>query len=132
MSNRFWFASGIALLGVVIGEFIEPFTSSDAGHAIAMAGLILGWRIARCRHTFGFALIPKTIGHDGEAVAPFWRCPDCGRTRAVDLTPAGHYTYRITGFDGTRAPRAAQRAHMLEIERTRAAIQRAGMSGRPE
>lgn len=102
-----------------------PWWSWPVGTAGA-AGLALA---ARCSHR-EVTLLPPVAGGGPDRNHARWYCDRCGRTWAAGLRTSARPERRFDGFDQAKAERSAARADVLERQRRRLALERAGLGTR--
>jgi len=83
----------------------------------------------RCRHPYP-ALQPSTVDFRGERTPVHWYCADCDRRWPAHFEHDTRPVQRFTGFDPSKAVRAARRASELEARRRELAVVRSGQGQR--
>jgi hypothetical protein len=89
---------------------------------------VLVWQCARCRHAQPLGLLPPIVDAQGARVPSRWYCADCGGMWPAVFDHGHAPILRFAGFDQSKAPAAAKRAHELEDGLRLLAIKRSGMS----
>jgi hypothetical protein len=85
------------------------------------------WWLSQCRHRGPLGLLPATTDIDGTALPPRWFCDSCGKTWAAHFEREHTPIQRFTGYDESKAVRAAKRASELADRQRALALQRAGL-----
>lgn len=122
------FACALVIALVVAGVF----QASVVGGWIAVGAVMAaGFAVfaGRCRHPYP-ALQPSTVDFRGERTAVHWYCADCGHRWPAHFEHDTRPVQRFTGFDPSKAVRAARRASELETRRRELAVARSGQSQR--
>jgi hypothetical protein len=85
------------------------------------------WVGGHCWHR-DVSLLPPVPGAEPERAYARWYCNACGATWAAGLESTTRPRTLHAGYDQDKAQQAAARADLLERERRRLAIERAGLS----
>lgn len=96
----------------------------------------IAWLLMRCPHTGPLALLPASTDFLGTARPPRWFCDGCGREWPAHFERAQTPVQKFSGYDESKAVRAAEReAEMVEARRrlalTRAATPAAAKKATP-
>jgi len=92
------------------------------GALVAVAGAIV---LMQCHHRHA-TLLPPVHGAGSDRDHARWYCDRCGHTWAATFEPETRPRLVFGGYDERKAQRSAARADVLEKERRRMAVKRAG------
>ena len=105
---------------VVSGTWLQM--ALGLGALVAVAGVIA---MMQCHHRHA-TLLPPVHGAGPERDHARWYCDRCGHTWAAAFEPETRPRLIYGGYDERKAQRSAARADVLEKERRRLAVKRAG------
>lgn len=98
------------------------------GLALGLTAAALGaWRLSICPHGGPLALLPATTDMDGTMLPPRWHCDACGKTWVANFEKEQTPVRKFSGYDESKAVRAAKRAAELADRQRALALQRAGL-----
>jgi len=92
---------------------------------IAIGG---GWLALRCSHSGPLGLLPPVVNEAGERLPARWYCDACGRVWPAGIEHGRPPVQKFTGYDPSKAIRAAHRAEELETRQRELAIRRSGIA----
>ena len=125
--RRLTFGATIAL-GSLVAMAGVPYFWARIG--FGLMALAAGSQFLKCRHSGPLGLLPPVEGPDGERLPARWFCDRCGKSWPAGLERDHAPIPRFTGYDPTKAVRAARRAGELEASQRKLALRRSG-SERP-
>ena len=96
----------------------------------ALAGAAVTFMMMQCSHRHA-TLLPPGHGEGPERDHARWYCDRCGHTWAATFVPETRPRLIYGGYDEHKAQRSAARADVLEKERRRMAVKRAGWAQTP-
>ena len=111
------FAAGLRMPGL-------PLWTLIGGTAILG---VLAWRLTVCSHQGPLALLPATTDIHGTLLPPRWYCDACGASWTAHFEKEHTPIRKFTGYDESKAVRAAKRAAELADRQRALALQRAGL-----